>query len=51
MVHKNCISMDEYNFWSVTCHEGDKRFHLVAIPTFVIGSLTALFTISLFSCL
>ena len=28
-----------------TCHEEDKRFLFVAIPTFDIGSLTALWTI------
>ena len=27
-----------------TCHEEDKRFHFVAIPTFDNGSLTALWT-------
>ena len=33
--------MENKYFLSVTCHEGDKRFLFVVIPTFVIGSLTA----------
>ena len=40
-----CLKKCLHNVQKPTCHEGDKRFLFVAIPTFDIGSLTALLAI------
>ena len=40
-----CLKKCQHNVQKPTCREGDKRFLFLAIPTFDIGSLTALLTI------
>ena len=37
-----CLKKCLHNVQKPTCHDGDKRFLFVAIPTFDIGSLNAL---------